>query len=163
MNLFVASMLVLVLADNLLLLYLGWEGVGLCSYLLIGFWYKDPQNGYAARKAFIVTRVGDTALIVGLFLLFTQLGTLEIQPLLARAPSSSWTSGSAVAVAAAAAAPRRRRGQVGAAAAADLAARRHGRPDAGQRAHPRRHHGHRRRLPHRAHQRALHAGARTPG
>ena len=61
MNLFVASMLILVLADNLLLLYLGWEGVGLCSYLLIGFWYKDPANGRAARKAFIVTRVGDTA------------------------------------------------------------------------------------------------------
>jgi len=49
MNLFVASMLVLVLADNLLLLYLGWEGVGLCSYLLIGFWYEKPENGYAAR------------------------------------------------------------------------------------------------------------------
>ena len=63
------------LADNLLLLYLGWEGVGLCSYLLIGFWYKDPANGYAARKAFVVTRVGDTAMAVGLFLLFTHLGT----------------------------------------------------------------------------------------
>ena len=70
MNLFVGSMLMLVLADNLLLLYLGWEGVGLCSYLLIGFWYRDPANGYAARKAFIVTRVGDTAMAVGLFLLF---------------------------------------------------------------------------------------------
>src|SRR5688572_14077965 len=52
MNLFVGSMLMLVMADNLLLLYLGWEGVGLCSYLLIGFWYKEPENGYAARKAF---------------------------------------------------------------------------------------------------------------
>jgi NADH-quinone oxidoreductase subunit L len=78
MNLFVASMLVLVLADNLLLLYLGWEGVGLCSYLLIGFWYKDPANGRAARKAFLVTRIGDTSLAVGLFLLFTTLGTLNI-------------------------------------------------------------------------------------
>ena len=56
LNLFVGSMLVLVLADNLLLLYLGWEGVGLCSYLLIGFWYTEPTNGYAARKAFIITR-----------------------------------------------------------------------------------------------------------
>ena len=73
MNLFVASMLMLVLADNLLLLYLGWEGVGLCSYLLIGFWYRDPANGAAARKAFIVTRVGDTAMLLGLFLLFTSL------------------------------------------------------------------------------------------
>ena len=66
MNLFVASMLTLLLADNLLLLYLGWEGVGLCSYLLIGFWYGDPANGAAARKAFIVTRVGDTAMLIGL-------------------------------------------------------------------------------------------------
>ena len=55
MNLFVSAMLVLVLADNLVLLYLGWEGVGLGSYLLIGFWYEDPNNGYAARKAFVMT------------------------------------------------------------------------------------------------------------
>lgn len=58
-NLFIASMVVLVLADNLLLMYLGWEGVGLCSYLLIGFYYTNPKNGAAAMKAFIVTRVGD--------------------------------------------------------------------------------------------------------
>ena len=76
MNLFVGSMLVLVLADNLVFLYLGWEGVGLCSYLLIGFWYKDAANGRAAMKAFIVTRVGDTAMAIGLFFLFTNLGTL---------------------------------------------------------------------------------------
>ena len=73
MNLFVAAMLMLVLGDNLVLLYLGWEGVGLCSYLLIGFWYTNPANGYAARKAFIVTRVGDTSMAIGLFLLFAQL------------------------------------------------------------------------------------------
>src|SRR5690606_18335560 len=54
LNLFVFSMLMLVMADNLVLLYLGWEGVGLCSYLLIGFWYKEEKNGYAARKAFII-------------------------------------------------------------------------------------------------------------
>jgi NADH-quinone oxidoreductase subunit L len=101
MNLFVGSMLTLVLADNLLLLYLGWEGVGLCSYLLIGFWYKDPANGSAARKAFIVTRVGDTAMAVGLFLLFTHLGTLQIQELMGRA-SQQWPIGSPLAVAAAA-------------------------------------------------------------
>ena len=86
MNLFVASMLILVLADNLLLLYLGWEGVGLCSYLLIGFWYKDPANGAAARKAFIVTRVGDTALAVGLFLLFTNVRHSGDSRILSRAP-----------------------------------------------------------------------------
>jgi len=97
MNLFVASMLTLLLASNLLLLYLGWEGVGLCSYLLIGFWYRDPANGRAARKAFIVTRVGDTAMSLGLFLLFTHLGTLEIQDLMQRA-SAHWTTGSFYAV-----------------------------------------------------------------
>jgi NADH-quinone oxidoreductase subunit L len=79
MNLFVASMLFLVLGDNLLFLFFGWEGVGLCSYLLIGFWYKDPANGTAARKAFIVTRVGDALFAIGLFWLFRDLGTLDIQ------------------------------------------------------------------------------------
>jgi NADH-quinone oxidoreductase subunit L len=100
MNLFVASMLTLLLADNLLLLYLGWEGVGLCSYLLIGFWYRDPANGRAGRKAFIVTRVGDTAMAIGLFLLFHNLGTLRIQDLMQRAPQH-WQVGSSAAVAAA--------------------------------------------------------------
>lgn len=97
MNLFVAAMLVLVMADNLLLLYLGWEGVGVCSYLLVGFWYRDPANGAAARKAFVVTRVGDTAMALGLFLLYTELGTLDIQPLLAAA-NSQWHSGDTVVV-----------------------------------------------------------------
>ncbi len=100
MNLFVASMLILVLADNLLLLYLGWEGVGLCSYLLIGFWYKEPENGHAARKAFIVTRIGDTAMILGLFLLFISFGTLDIQDLMKQV-SLKWDSGSPLAVASA--------------------------------------------------------------
>jgi len=85
MNLFVACMLVLVMADNLLLLYLGWEGVGMCSYLLIGFWYRDAANGAAARKAFIVTRIGDLFFALGLFLLYTELGTLEIAALVDRA------------------------------------------------------------------------------
>jgi NADH-quinone oxidoreductase subunit L len=101
MNLFVGSMLVLVLANNLLFLYAGWEGVGLCSYLLIGFWYRDPVNGAAARKAFIVTRIGDTAMAVGLLLLFTDLQTLEIQPLMGRA-AQTWAVGAWPAIAAAA-------------------------------------------------------------
>ena len=92
MNLFVSAMLVLVLADNLVLLYLGWEGVGLGSYLLIGFWYQDPDNGYAARKAFVMTRIGDTALALGLFLLFTQLHTFDIQSLMLRA-ANQWPAG----------------------------------------------------------------------
>jgi NADH-quinone oxidoreductase subunit L len=101
MNLFVASMITLVLANNLLLLYLGWEGVGLCSFLLIGFWYREPQNVRAAGKAFIVTRFGDTAFALGLFLLFTRLGTLDIQEVMHRA-AVQWSPGSGIAVAAAA-------------------------------------------------------------
>jgi NADH-quinone oxidoreductase subunit L len=96
MNLFVFSMLVLVLADNLLLMYLGWEGVGLCSYLLIGFWYEHPANGYAARKAFIITRIGDTAMAIGLFVIFYQFGTLFIPEILASAPQI-WPSGAKIA------------------------------------------------------------------
>ena len=101
MNLFVSCMLLLVLADNLLLLYLGWEGVGLCSYLLIGFWYRDPANGRAAMKAFIVTRVGDAALAMGIFLLYTHLGTLDLQQLSERA-LAQWPPGAPLALAAAA-------------------------------------------------------------
>ena len=101
MNLFVASMITLLLANNLLLLYLGWEGVGLCSYLLIGFWYQDSANGAAAQKAFIVTRVGDTAFAIGLFLLFTHLGTLDIQALMQRA-MQQWPVGSTLAIVASA-------------------------------------------------------------
>lgn len=69
MNLFVAAMLLLVLANNLVLLFVGWEGVGLCSYLLIGFWYEDENNVKAANKAFIVNRIGDWGFMLGTFLL----------------------------------------------------------------------------------------------
>jgi NADH-quinone oxidoreductase subunit L len=100
MNLFVAAMCTLVLADNLLLLYLGWEGVGLCSYLLIGFWYRDAGNGLAARKAFVVTRTGDVAFTLGLLLLFTRLGTLDIQQSMQQA-AQQWPVGSGLANAAA--------------------------------------------------------------
>ena len=86
-NLFIASMVFLVLADDLLFVYLGWEGVGLCSYLLIGFYYKDRNNGAAALKAFVVTRVGDVFLAIGLFVLYRELGTLNIHELLVRAPA----------------------------------------------------------------------------
>lgn len=70
LNLFIASMLILVLGNNLVLMFIGWEGVGLCSYLLIGFWYKDVANAKAANKAFIVNRIGDWGLTLGMFLLF---------------------------------------------------------------------------------------------
>ena len=74
LNLFIFFMLLLVMADNLLLLFVGWEGVGLCSYLLIGFWYQDPKNVIAGNKAFIVNRIGDFGFILGIFLLVTELG-----------------------------------------------------------------------------------------
>jgi len=85
-NLFIFSMLLLVLGDNLLVLYFGWEGVGLCSYLLIGFYFKHTANGNAALKAFIVTRIGDVFMAIGLFILFLHLGTLNIQELMVLAP-----------------------------------------------------------------------------
>jgi NADH-quinone oxidoreductase subunit L len=69
-----------------LFIYFGWEGVGLCSYLLIGFYYSNRNNGNAALKAFIVTRIGDVFMAIGLFILFQQLGTLNVQELLVRAP-----------------------------------------------------------------------------
>lgn len=94
MNLFVCAMLLLVMADNLVLLYLGWEGVGLCSYLLIGFWYETPANYRAANKAFVITRIGDTAMIIGLFLIFKELGTLYIPDILIQS-TQHFNSGSA--------------------------------------------------------------------
>ena len=86
-NLFVTSMLLLVLGDNLALLFLGWEGVGLCSYLLIGYYYQNPANGFAAIKAFTVTRVGDVFLLIALFLIYQQFGTLNIAEVVAAAPT----------------------------------------------------------------------------
>jgi NADH-quinone oxidoreductase subunit L len=73
LNLFTFSMLMLVLADNLVLMFVGWEGVGLCSYLLIGFWYADRWNAYCGSKAFIVNRIGDFGFLLGIFLLFSAL------------------------------------------------------------------------------------------
>jgi NADH-quinone oxidoreductase subunit L len=78
LNLFIAAMLILVLADDLLLLFVGWEGVGLCSYLLIGFWYEKVENAAAGKKAFLVNRIGDAAFLVGLFLLWRTIGTLDV-------------------------------------------------------------------------------------
>jgi NADH-quinone oxidoreductase subunit L len=92
MNLFVASMVLLVLGDNLVFLYFGWEGVGLCSYLLIGFYYRTVANGNAAIKAFIVTRIGDVFMAIGMFILLMQVGTLNIQELMIKAPQV-FTSG----------------------------------------------------------------------
>jgi NADH-quinone oxidoreductase subunit L len=78
LNLFAAAMLLLVLADNVLLLYVGWEGVGLCSYLLIGFWFERPAAANAAKKAFLVNRVGDFAFLLGIFTLSASVGSLAV-------------------------------------------------------------------------------------
>ena len=77
LNLFIFNMLLLVLGDNLLVTFVGWEGVGLCSYLLIGFWFTDEQKASAGMKAFITNRVGDAGLLIGIFLLFSILGTVN--------------------------------------------------------------------------------------
>ncbi len=77
LNLFIFAMLILVLGSNYFILFFGWEGVGICSYLLIGFWYSDFKNTTAARKAFIMNRIGDLGLLIGLFLMLFQFGTLE--------------------------------------------------------------------------------------
>lgn len=79
LNLFVASMLLLVLADSFLLLFVGWEGVGLASYLLIGFWNFKPEYATAAKKAFVVNRIGDIGLIIAMGLMFTQFGNLDFE------------------------------------------------------------------------------------
>src|SRR3972149_5283604 len=86
LNLFLFAMLMLVLANNYLLLFLGWEGVGLCSYLLIGFWYEKKTATDAGNKAFLVNRVGDAGFLLGLLLLWRTFGTLEYTALFARLP-----------------------------------------------------------------------------
>jgi len=86
LNLFMFAMLTLVLADNFLLMFVGWEGVGLCSYLLIGFWYARPSAAEAGKKAFVVNRIGDFGFILGMLVLFTASGTLQFGRLFADAP-----------------------------------------------------------------------------
>ncbi|MGW2467687.1 NADH-quinone oxidoreductase subunit L [Streptomyces bauhiniae] len=89
LNLFLAAMLLLVLADNYLLLYVGWEGVGLASYLLIGFWQHKPSAATAAKKAFLVNRVGDVGLSIAIMLMFTTFGTFAFGPVLEHAGDAS--------------------------------------------------------------------------
>jgi NADH-quinone oxidoreductase subunit L len=146
LNLFVAAMLLLVLADSYLLLFVGWEGVGLASYLLIGFWNHNPAYAtVAANKAFFVNRVGDLGLSIAIMLMFVTFGKVDFAGQLRSVAGASRP-----------ASPRsaccccRRLRQVGPVPAAVLARRRDGRPDPGVRADPRGDDGHRRRLPRRA-------------
>jgi NADH-quinone oxidoreductase subunit L len=93
LNLFVFFMLMLVLADNYLLLYLGWEGVGLCSYLLIGFWDDRPVAASAAKKAFVTTRIGDSAMLLGVVLIWVHFGSLDFGTVLAGATDPTSVAG----------------------------------------------------------------------
>jgi NADH-quinone oxidoreductase subunit L len=110
LNLFLCAMLLLVMGDNLLLLFIGWEGVGLCSYLLIGFWYEDLANVDAGRKAFVVNRIGDFAFLIGTFTLFALTGTLsfsgmeaalghDLPATVASGPLAGWTMAGALTLA----------------------------------------------------------------
>ncbi len=158
LNLFVAAMLMLVLSANYLGLFLGWEGVGLASYLLIGFWQYKHSAAAAAKKAFIVNRVGDIGLSLGIALFFTTFGTTDFTTISAAAPERLRGHHDHARSAPAA----RRLRQVGAGAAPVVAARRDGGSDPGVGADPRGHDGDRRGLPHRPVQLRLRLRARRP-
>ena len=96
LNLFVFSMLILVTANNFLFMFVGWEGVGLCSYLLIGYYYEKKSASDAGMKAFVVNRIGDFGFILGMLLIFTAFGTLEFQEVFRRAPAELAMGGALV-------------------------------------------------------------------
>ena len=145
LNLFAFSMLMLVLGENLLVTFLGWEGVGTCSYFLISFWHEQDSAATAGKKAFVTNRVGDWGFMMAMFLAFWAVGSLDYLHINAAAEhgcsATTHRHGDrAVAV-------RRCLRQERPAAAVPLAARRDGGPDPGVGAHPRRHDGDRRRVP----------------
>ena len=96
LNLFIFFMLVLVLGANFPLMFVGWEGVGLCSYLLIGFWFNEKVNADAGKKAFIVNRIGDFGFLVAMFIIFWATGSLDFREVFSRAPTLLAASGGAV-------------------------------------------------------------------
>ncbi len=127
-SLFIFAMTMLVLGDNLLVLYLGWEGVGLCSYLLIGFWFAKPAAADAARKAFLVTRIGDVGLMLGILTLWVGSGyRLDYRGVFDHLDPSYATAAALLLF-------RWSRRQIGSIPAARLAAGRDGRSDTRQRA-----------------------------
>lgn len=89
LNLFVFFMLLLVMGNNYLIMFVGWEGVGLCSYLLIGFWFKNQAYNDAARKAFVMNRIGDLGFLLGIILIFITYGTISYGDVFAKAGVSS--------------------------------------------------------------------------
>ena len=155
LGLFIFMMTSLVMGNNLIMLYLGWEGVGLCSYLLIGYYYEKPAAREAAKKAFLVNRVGDFGFALGIMLCFLAFGTVSyfgggagtgtgLLELAMRIRADRLPADGAAVDSVPADARRVR--QIGAVPAVRLAARCDGRPDAGQRADPRRDDGDGRRL-----------------
>ncbi len=145
LNLFLFFMTTLVLAGNVLLMFVGWEGVGLVSYLLIGFWFQKKSAADAGKKAFIVNRIGDFGFLIGIFLLLGNFGTLTFSDIAAKLAANPALDGRHPHCHLPLPAGGRNR-QERAASALRLAARRHGRPHARLRAHSRGHHGHGRRL-----------------
>lgn len=99
LNLFVFNMLLLVLGNNLLVMFVGWEGVGLCSYLLIGFWFTDPAKAAAGMKAFITNRIGDAGFLLGIFTLFGMLGTINFAEIAAQVPNLPESMGTMITLA----------------------------------------------------------------
>ena len=152
LSLFTFAMLMLVTADNLVQLFFGWEGVGLASYLLIGFWYQKPSANAAAIKAFVVNRVGDFGFALGIFAIFMLIGSTDFETIFAGAPGPHRQDHRLLRLACRCAdadlpaAVHGRDGQIGPVPAAHLVAGRDGRPDAGVGADPCRDHGHRGRL-----------------
>jgi len=96
LNLFTFAMLTLVLADNFVLMFVGWEGVGLCSYLLIGFWFERKSASDAGKKAFIVNRIGDFGFLIGMFIIFWQVGSLEFRTVMETAPTVFFAGGALI-------------------------------------------------------------------
>ena len=152
LSLFTFFMLALVTADNFLQMFFGWEGVGLVSYLLIGFWYRRPAANAAAIKAFLVNRVGDFGFALGILAIFLMFDTVSFDAVFTGTPGDGGRGaylprpflrlpGGRLHPAL-----RRRHGKVGTVPVTHMAARRDGRSDAGLRPDPRRNHGDRRRL-----------------
>ncbi|NNE94442.1 MAG: NADH-quinone oxidoreductase subunit L, partial [Acidimicrobiales bacterium] len=98
LNLFAAAMLVLVLGDNMLMTFLGWEGVGACSYFLISFWFTDSANASAGKKAFVTNRIGDFGFMLAMFLVFATIGSIDYAEILSSAPGMAAGTATAVVV-----------------------------------------------------------------
>ena len=163
MNLFMFSMLVLVLANNYLMMFVGWEGVGLCSYLLIGFYFQRKSASDAGKKAFVVNRIGDAGFLLGVMLMAVTFGSLDFQQVTALARSGRFPVGSTRDRSNLHPAFHWRHGEVRTDSSIHLAAGRYGGPHAGERPDSCGHHGDGGCLHGGALQRAFHPGAHGDG